>query len=288
LIEDPATIAQMNEEAGERAERVAAMVQGGELAAAAPAQGTAGPETANDEAIRAELDGDELAEELEDALGESVVDLRSARGDLRDAMLEAFKRRPKPWSQMLEKEQRDVISALNNGAELIVQKIARLIASAGRVQIAATVDSVTIKDGIKATVKAPYTADNLHNLGSAQGKQILIVVADAGDYMGQRREPKATPDQAPLIPDDQSDLANVTDTGAASPFGGEGKDEPEPGETGPRPEGDHRGVRVNLAEGTFEVARIPEGGGELVWSAERDATPEEMRLARQAQEDFVE
>ena len=215
-IEDPATIAAMNEDAGRRAEHVAEVLK-------TPVQADAKPEVAAEDEDDDLVDSfnDEVLEDLEDALGEAVIDLTSLRGDLRDAMLEQFKRRPKPWDQMLEGQKHDVVAALNNSAETIIRKIVIAIASADRIQVAGTLEQLTVKDGIKATLKAPYSIDSLHALGEAQGKQVLIVVADAGHYMGERRKPKVEPDQGTLIPENDEDLANTSDAGAgASPFGG--------------------------------------------------------------------
>lgn len=149
-----------------------------------------------------------------EALPDQVqLDLKTARGDLRDALLEAFRNRPKLWRGMSEMEQRDMAQALDQLAEQMIIKVARVLATAGHKVVAGTLDGLTIKDGMKITIKAPMTHEAIDTLAEATGKQVLVCRVMHGVAMGQRAPAKVEPDQPNLIPDDDSDLAG--DTGDA-------------------------------------------------------------------------
>lgn len=138
------------------------------------------------------------------------LDLKTARGDLRDALLEAFRNRPKLWSQMSQFEQRDVATALNTVAEQMITKVARVLATAGHKVVSGTLDGLTIKDGMKITIKAPMTHEAIDVLAEATGKQVLVCRVMDGVAMGQRKESPGLPDEPSLIPDDDSDLLGDT------------------------------------------------------------------------------
>lgn len=137
--------------------------------------------------------------------------LKTLRGDLRDALLEVFKHRPKPWSACSEMEQRDIVGALDDVAEKLINKAARIIASEGSDAVSATLESVTMKDGLKITAKAVFSLDGVDMLAGAQGGEILIVNSDSRRMMRHRAPVKIDKDQPELIGGDEGDLVNAGD-----------------------------------------------------------------------------
>jgi hypothetical protein len=137
--------------------------------------------------------------------------LKTLRGDLRDALLEVFKHRPKPWSACSEMEQRDIAGALDDVAEKLINKAARIIASEGGDAVSATLESVTMKDGLKITAKAVFSIDAVDMLAGAQGGEILIVNSDSRRMMRHRAPVKIDKDQSELIGGDEGDLVNAGD-----------------------------------------------------------------------------
>lgn len=119
-------------------------------------------------------------------------------GDLRDSALEWIRALPKPWAQLTEDEQTDVIESVTKRCVLAATKAVEEICADGRRVIQAEVESVTVKDGVKAVVKCIKTEENIVYLGMAEGSRVQIVQADLEPFSGERRPAKADPSQAPL------------------------------------------------------------------------------------------
>lgn len=127
-----------------------------------------------------------------------LVAKETLTGDLRDAALEWIRALPKPWAQLTEDEQTDVIESVTKRCVLAATKAVEEICADGRRVIQAEVESVTVKDGLKATVKALKTEENLLYLGMAEGSRVQIVQADLEPFSGERKPAKADPSQATL------------------------------------------------------------------------------------------
>jgi hypothetical protein len=147
---------------------------------------------------------------MEEAIPLTPMARKTLRGDLRDAMMEVIKRF-KGYREMLEGEQRDIIGVLDHAADAFVDKAARLIAEEGRSSVLATVESINLKDGMKVTVKAAYSLDAVSLLADAANHAVVIMRPKAELAKGQRKPPTVKPDQASLIPEDDSDLAGASD-----------------------------------------------------------------------------
>lgn len=153
---------------------------------------------------------------MEDAADAFAPVANVLRGDLRDAMLEQL-RHATDFSKLPEAHQRDIATALDFAATEFTVKAVRLLASEGKTQVQAKLDQITVKDGLKIVCSGGFTHDALVLLGEAQGKQVLITVADSEAFDGQRSEAKVDPDQ-PEFPSDDSDLVDAADPPAAEPF----------------------------------------------------------------------
>lgn len=112
-------------------------------------------------------------------------------------VLREIKLLERPWVSLTAKQQQDVIDRLGACVDEQVRQAVRLIATAKYPRIAADVEQVTIKDGLKITLVASKFDAARHELVDAQGKSALIVLADPREFMqGQRA--KAEADQKPL------------------------------------------------------------------------------------------
>lgn len=159
-------------------------------------------------------EGDPPAQEEETADEERTVDTsameaaaeraellaRTLVGDMRDAMMEVFKHRPKPWSQMLAGEQRDVATAMEYAAKRIIDKAVLALAAEDRPSIQAVFKGYADKTGeLTGTVKFLNVQDeDVLALHRASGKTILLVVADGQAFSGQRREAEVEADEPAL------------------------------------------------------------------------------------------
>jgi hypothetical protein len=150
---------------------------------------------------------------LEAAAERAEVIAASLVGDIRDTMMEVFKHRPKAWSQMLAGEQKDVATALEYAAKVIVNKAVLALAAEDRPSIKAVFKGYADKAGeLTGTVKFVDVQDaDVLALHRASGKTILLVVADSQAFSGQRREADVDADQKDMEfeadkDDDDADL----------------------------------------------------------------------------------
>lgn len=120
-------------------------------------------------------------------------------GDLRDAVIGKIKTLKKPWEKMSESEQRDTVQQVTNACTHLTKRTVELIAKNGRHTINATLESFTVKDGVKAVIKAPTTEEAILQLTQAQGHPILLVASASAQYEGERAPAKLDPDQSDMI-----------------------------------------------------------------------------------------
>lgn len=143
-------------------------------------------------------------ERLEAIVRESEFSPETLAGDVRDTMLELFRSRPKPWSAMTEAEQNDVVRALEYASRELVLKAVDAIRSTGTESpIRAILESYNEKDGIKAALKIKTMGEQdgeaaVLALHKARGKMVLVTLASADDYLGDRGDPAILPDQSGL------------------------------------------------------------------------------------------
>ena len=139
-------------------------------------------------------------------------------GDMRDFILDRLKHEQAklPWHQRSEADQRDTVHQVEAHVQAMVKRAVELIAAQGRRSIRATLEQITIKDGIKATVSLSKFDEQRHSLVDAQGASILIVVADPEEFQGERAPAEITPDQGKLPVD--AAVVHSTADGVDVPF----------------------------------------------------------------------
>ncbi len=125
-------------------------------------------------------------------------------GDVRDAILDRIRNLQKPWQQMTEREQRDMVESVSIVARSLVSRAVALVSKDGRRTIEAQIESVTIKDGVKAVLKCSKKADDIHELSECVGSLVLVVTNSAENYMGEKAPAKVDPDQ-PQLPVEEED-----------------------------------------------------------------------------------
>jgi hypothetical protein len=123
----------------------------------------------------------------------------SAGANLLKTLITQIEKLPKPWLQLSQSEQERVIFHLREGVESSVRTVVKTIASGNFMNIPASVDSVTFKDGVKAVLKLAKGSDSTHMLADAQGGQVLIVIASPGEYIEGIENVKAKADQSELF-----------------------------------------------------------------------------------------
>lgn len=125
---------------------------------------------------------------------------KTMTGDLRDALLQLFKDRQKPWAQMTEAEQRSAAAVLESACFNATRRAVGIIAADGRKAISATLKKAVVKDGaIEGTVVLSRHDEQRHALFDAQGSSIIITIADAEAYSGERKPAEVQPDQPDML-----------------------------------------------------------------------------------------
>jgi len=122
-------------------------------------------------------------------------------GDLRDFILDRLHHfhDPLPWSMKSEASQRELARDVTTSCRTFVENAVEIIAGEGQRTIKATIDQIVVKDGIKAVLMLSKHDPGRHVLTDAVGSTVLIVIADADQFTGEREPVKITPDQASLI-----------------------------------------------------------------------------------------
>lgn len=145
-----------------------------------------------------------------------LIDLASETltGDIRDAMLDRIKALKKPWAQMSEADQRDLVHGLNSAAFELVRGAVEIIAQDGRTVIRASLESATVKDGIDAKIHLAKSDPMRHELLDAVGSLVLIAIASTDPYRGERKPAETDPDEPPL-PGTGRPVADTTAAAAA-------------------------------------------------------------------------
>lgn len=137
-------------------------------------------------------------------------------GDLRDAMLEMFRNRKKPWDMLSETEQRTIAQGLDNVARLFLRKAVVVVAEQDAPSVHAKLSGFNIKDGaIKGTFTAVGDIESVTRLFALDGHEVILLSADSRPFHGQRRDPDIDPDAPELSFPDGPGEGPVGDTDLA-------------------------------------------------------------------------
>lgn len=162
-----------------------------------------------------------IAEEIVDEIAEeqptTVVSLAAETlgRDLLQALLQEVRVLPDVWPKLTEKKQADVIDRLRSTVERTVKYAVKLISAGERPAIGGILESVAIKEGIKATFKVSQFDPLRHDLIDRAGK--VLVVADAEEYLQGMDTVAPDPDQSALALDEGDD-DDADGTGAQDPL----------------------------------------------------------------------
>lgn len=129
-------------------------------------------------------------------------------GDLRDAILQFVKELQKPWQQLGELEQRSLVDKIEKRVGGLVDECVQIISAEGRKVMIGKLESLAVKDGIKAVVKISSADDLRHEAMDSVGKHVLLVVTDKTEFTGQKAPAEVQPDQRHLLPDDDGPVAD--------------------------------------------------------------------------------
>src|SRR6185312_12283722 len=104
--------------------------------------------------------------------------------DIRDFILDRLRHEQskRPWHERSEADQRQTVADVESAVSSMVQEAIEVIAAGGLKTIRATLEQVTVKDGIKATLNLSKFDENRHKLVDATGSTVMVVVADVEEF----------------------------------------------------------------------------------------------------------
>jgi hypothetical protein len=132
-----------------------------------------------------------------------IAEAQTLSGDVRDALLTHVRGIRVPWAMLSEQEQADEIAAISRTAEHTVRIVAGLIAAAETPHVVAKVAKFTVKTDLKIELMVANLVGNICALAEHGSRNVVLVLADAADFMGERAPAKPDPDQ-PQLPIDKA------------------------------------------------------------------------------------
>lgn len=103
--------------------------------------------------------------------------------------------------------QDQVIDRVERQCKHAVDQAVHIIASEARATVMATLESITVKDGIKAVLNLSKGDPKRHELIDCTGQQVLVVIANTEAFIGGDR-PQSDPDQLGLSIDADTPVAD--------------------------------------------------------------------------------
>jgi hypothetical protein len=173
---------------------------------------------ARKKAVSAAVDTQEMDEDAEVLAVAQDLATETLTGDVRDFILDRLRHEQDrlPWHERSEAEQRDTVYRVETAVHDIVRRAVEIIGAGGRRTISATLEQVTVKDGISGKIVLSKFDEQRHALMDATGSRILIVVADPEEFTGERSSVAIRPDQSELL--EQSGVVHAAPDGAETPF----------------------------------------------------------------------
>jgi hypothetical protein len=143
-------------------------------------------------------------EEAKDPIGDVA---ETVCRDLLEALVLEIKLLERPWDAMPQAQQDELIERLRRRLLDNMRKAIAAIVSDQRPVLPATVESVTFKDGIKATLKISKHAVGRHDLADCEGSDVIIVIVDPSQYMQGVHDVRGAPDQGEIGVEDAAAAA---------------------------------------------------------------------------------
>jgi|FreactcultureFD7_1027221.scaffolds.fasta_scaffold18647_2 hypothetical protein len=128
-------------------------------------------------------------------------------GDIRDFLLDRLKRdhNPLPWQMRPEKDQQETIDQATAAARHWVSRAVSMIAARGQQAARGSMVKFQSKDGIQMQINIAASDPLRHKLMDHVGGTVLVIIADAEQYQGERSTPKVSKDQRDILDDEPHD-----------------------------------------------------------------------------------
>ncbi len=162
------------------------------------------------------------------AAKEKRLAAETLRGDVRDAMLTLLRDMQTPFSKLSENDQSWRIEAVSRLAEKVVRDSIRIVANQGfpHVEVLVRNKGKFAGGSMELSMTAPFSVENATKLSDYGVGTAILVLAEPGEFFGERRTARPQPDQTSFLGDeDEEQGAPVADderefAGHASPDAG--------------------------------------------------------------------
>ncbi|MCR9090866.1 hypothetical protein [Algiphilus sp.] len=124
------------------------------------------------------------------------------QGDLMKLVIDEMKAMPDIWRRLGEDAQTDVIDRVGARVQDAVSQCVKLMAARGNKAFKAHVESVTFKDGIKATLSGSAFDEQRHLLADAAGSPVVVVIADPSEFLDGGAHVQPDPQQPSMFDGD--------------------------------------------------------------------------------------
>lgn len=128
------------------------------------------------------------------------IAVKTMTGDLRDMILDTLRheQNKRPWHERSEAEQRDTVNRVEQVVTGAITKCVDIIMMSGNRTILAVLEQIVIKDAIVGKIVVSKHDAMRHLLADATGQRILISIASADEFTGERAPVEIRPDQGDL------------------------------------------------------------------------------------------
>lgn len=135
---------------------------------------------------------------LED-IDPDMIDPRYLSEQVRNMFAEFFRNAAdKPWPKMPQAQQAAVNDQIEALSAKVVDVCVRVVAMQGRKVVSGKLDQVTVKDGLKLTIKVGKEDEARHALVDKQGGAVQIIIVDKNEFIGSEKPLDTEPDQRDL------------------------------------------------------------------------------------------
>lgn len=146
------------------------------------------------------------------------------RGDIRDVLLAIVRGMETPWSKLSERDQERRINAIDKAAQKVVRDSIRIVANQGfpHVEVLVSNKGKFAGGSMELTVAANFSVENATRLSEHGVGSAILVLAEPGEFFGERRIARAQPDQSTFLGDDvDEDDPDTAVPQAEREFGGD-------------------------------------------------------------------
>lgn len=119
--------------------------------------------------------------------------------DMLEMLLGEFRRSPKPWAELTETQQNDLIVGFKARVRGTVRASLYTLWSLNYPACPATLGKVSFSDDISVTVKVAKKSEHRHALADAAGTSVMVVIADPEKWLQDLDRVKANADQGDLF-----------------------------------------------------------------------------------------